>query len=114
MAGRLTHLAVEGVSKRIPGLRRLPAARIILAAEVLVLAREHFEKLEPRERRRIVQLLRTAHGRPRNLTAAQHDELAGLVAKAEPRLLAGLAAEKLSPVPLPKRVIYGPQRRTRR
>ena len=72
-----------------------------------MLARQHLLRLTPAERRRLVGLLRVARGRPRNLSQAQRNELAELVAKLEPRLLAGEAVNKLSPVPLPKRILRG-------
>ena len=53
---------------------------------------------------RLVLLMRAAHGRPKNLRAREREELEGLIAKAEPKLFAAAAAQKLSPVPLPKRL----------
>jgi hypothetical protein len=91
-------------------LRRVPVLRLLAAAEVAVLARDHLRRLTPGERRRLVALLRTGRGRPSNLSEGDRDELAGLVAKVQPRLLAGEAAERLSPVPLPRRLLYGPRR----
>jgi hypothetical protein len=41
------------------------------------------------------------------LTERERDELARLAAKAEPRLFLGLVVDKLSPVPLPKRLVFG-------
>jgi hypothetical protein len=79
-------------------------------AEVARLARDHIERLEPSERRRVVLLLKKARGRASNLSRREREELSGLVAKAEPRLFAGHAADMLSPVPLPKRVIEGPEK----
>lgn len=79
----------------------------------MLLAHHHVHKLEPHERRRVVALVRAGRGRRRNLSAAERDELAALVAKAQPRLFVGLAAQKLSPVPLPKRVVYGRRGRSR-
>jgi hypothetical protein len=91
-------------AERTPGLRRVPVMRVLALGEVALLARNHIERLEPRERRRLVVLMRDAHGRPRNLNARERQELQDLVAKAEPKLFARAAAEKLSPVPLPKRL----------
>jgi hypothetical protein len=102
--------AIERVTRRVPGLRMVPVVKLLMAAQILMIAREHIEKLEPRERHRLVELLRTGHGRPRNLTAAEHDELQELVAKAQPRLFAGLVAEQLSPVRLPRRLVRGRRR----
>ncbi|HEX8074777.1 MAG TPA: hypothetical protein VF545_07335 [Thermoleophilaceae bacterium] len=92
---------------RIPGLRRLPILKVLAIGEIALLARSHLSKLDPDERRRLVALIRAGRGRPRNLSTAERDELTGLVAKAEPRLFAGSVADKLSPVPLPRRVVQG-------
>ena len=96
---------------RIPGLRRLPIVKLLAIGEIALLARDHVTKLEPPERRRLVELVRTGRGRSRNLSPAEREELAGLVAKAEPRLFVGLSADKLSPIPLPRRIVEGPRRR---
>jgi hypothetical protein len=82
-------------------LRRLPAARLLAAGELLLLARQHVSKLEPAERKRVLALLRRARGRPGNLSARERRELAGLVEKAEPRAFMGAAVQKLTGVPLP-------------
>ena len=82
-------------------LRRLPTARLLAAAELVVLAREHLNKLEPHERRRVLELVRRARGRPRTLSARERRELASLVRKAEPRAFAQGAVKKLTGVPLP-------------
>lgn len=88
----------------MPGLKKLPVMRLLLLAELVMLARDHIEQLTPPERRRLVVLVRDAHGRPkRNLSERERDELEALIAKADPKLFASEAAEKLSPVPLPKR-----------
>jgi hypothetical protein len=111
MPGRATVSAVERLAGRVPGLRRIPAVRLLALGEIALLARNHVGKLEPDERRRLVSLVRQGHGRPRNLSDAERDELSRLVAKAEPRRFAGLAADRLSPVPLPRRVVNGPRDR---
>jgi hypothetical protein len=92
---------------RIPGLRRLPVLKVLAVGEVVLLAQSHLRKLSPDERRRFLALMRAGRGRPRNLSARQRAELTALVAKAEPRLFAGLVADKLSPVPLPRRLVRG-------
>jgi hypothetical protein len=113
MPGSLLTNAVGHVAGRIPGVRRIPVLRLLAVGEIVLLAREHIGKLEPHERRRLVELLRRGHGRPQNLSAKDRDELAALVGKAEPRLFAGMAAEKLSPVPLPHSFVRGRQKRAR-
>ena len=95
----------------VPGLRRLPIAKLLVIGELVLLAREHVSALEPEERRRFLGLMRQARGRPRNLSDRDRDELAFLVAKANPRLFVGLVADKLSPVRLPRRVVRGKRRR---
>ena len=96
-------------SKRIPVLKRVPVLKLLAAAEIVLLARDHYERLTPPERRRLVQLLRRGRGRPSNLSRRDRDELAELIAKVEPREFVGTAADKLSPVPLPHRLIHGPR-----
>lgn len=93
--------------ERVAWFRRLPAARLLAAGEILVLAHEHVTRLEPHERRRVLQLVRRGHGRTRNLSAEERAELAALLAKANPRLFVGLVADKLSPVRLPTRLVRG-------
>ncbi len=98
-------------ARRVPGLKRLPVATLLDAGEIALLAREHVGRLDPVERRRFVDLIRRGHGHSRNLTASERAELASLVAKANPRLFVGLAADKLSPVPLPRRLVRGKRKR---
>lgn len=76
-------------------LRRLPAARLIVLGELLVLAREHFHKLEPQERRRVAELVRRGRGRPSNLSERDRRELSRLIEKAEPREFLGSAMKRL-------------------
>ena len=84
--------------------RAIPMARLLAAAQVVMLARRHWHRLEPLERRRLLTLVRVARGRRGRLTAGERLELARLIAKADPKLFAGLVVQKLSPVPLPKRM----------
>ena len=95
----------------MPGLRRLPVFKLISIAEIGLLARDHVMRLTPEERHRLLELIREARGRPSRMSAAERDELAVLVARMEPRRLAGEAADRISPVPLPRRVVRGPRRR---
>jgi hypothetical protein len=92
-------------------LRGLPVVRLLAAAEVLMLVRQHLEQLEPAERRRLVDLVREGRGRRSNLTPEQRDELADLLAKAEPRRFLAEAANKFSPVRIPERLVQGRRRR---
>jgi hypothetical protein len=110
MPSPAVRLLGRGAAK-VPGLKRLPVMKLLALGEVALLARRHASLLEPAERRRLVALVRQGRGRSRNLTDDERAELAALVAKAEPRRFAGLAASKLSPIPLPKRLVEGPARR---
>jgi hypothetical protein len=103
----LLHHTVARTASHVPGLRRIPVLKLLALGEVMMLLREHFGKLDAVERRRLVTLVRRGRGRSSKLTDAERDELAALIAKAEPRLLFGSTADKLSPVPLPKRVLFG-------
>src|SRR5579875_1154366 len=107
MASRLTHAAALALG-RAPALKRIPVMRLLAMAEFTVLTRQHIaDRLTPDERRRVLALVRKGRGRPSQLSHADRDELRSLIAKAEPRLLAGEAVEAISPVPLPRRLVYG-------
>jgi hypothetical protein len=107
----VVHKAIAGGAHHVPGLRRLPVFKLLAIGEIALLLRSHLSRLEPAERRRLIELLRKGRGRPGNLTDAERGELQRLVAKTEPRLFAGLAADRLSPIPLPRRVVRGPRPR---
>jgi hypothetical protein len=94
-------------TEHVPGFRRIPVVKLLSAAEVALLAREHVMRLSPAERRRVAVLVRVGRGRRSRLTESEQDELQALLAKLEPRLLMGEAVDKLSPLPLPRRLLYG-------
>jgi hypothetical protein len=81
-------------------LRSIPLFKLVVTAELAIAARRHVQRLTPTERRRLLALIL----RPHRLTASERRELKRLVDKLAPRAFAGTAAEKLSPVPLPKRL----------
>jgi hypothetical protein len=91
----------------VPGIRRIPVVRLLSAAEVAALAKDHLERLTPAERRRLVALVRTGRGRRDRLTRREREELETLLGKLEARRLVGDTVDRLSPVPLPKRLLYG-------
>lgn len=103
MASSFRNIAAARAVSRIPLVRRLPVFELVVVAEVVMLAKEHYERLTPRERHRIVVLVRAAKGRPANLSSAQRSELEELIAKVEPKLFASSAAERLSPISLRRR-----------
>ena len=92
-------------------LKRLPMLKLLAIAEIALLTHDHVTKLDRRERRRLLELVRKSRGRRATLPADERSELSTLVAKAEPRLFAGMAVDKVSPVRLPRRLVHGPKRR---
>ena len=92
------NIAAARAAQRLPGLRRIPLARLVLLAELGALAKIHYERLTPAERRRIVLLLRQARGLPQNLGERERRELSKLVAKVEPKAFANEAVERFSPL----------------
>jgi hypothetical protein len=90
--------------------RGVPVVGLLSAAEVAKLARSHLAKLAPAERRRLLTLAAKARGGTSALSGAERKELGRLVAKLEPRAFVGSAAERFSPLPVPKRLLYGPRR----
>ena len=103
----MSHRLLARAATRIPGVRRLHIFRLLAIGEIALLAREHMSRLDPAERRRLLTLVRKGKGRKHGLSAEERDELQRLVAKAEPRRFVGTAADKLSPVPLPRRFREG-------
>ncbi len=101
MSSSIFSQTVGRVAERVPGLRRLPVMRLLLLGEVVLLLRNHIERLSPAERRRLVVLMRDARGRPNTLSETKRRELERLILKAEPKLFAASAAQKLSPFPIP-------------
>jgi hypothetical protein len=92
-------------SKLLQSYRAIPMAKLLTAAQVVMIARRHWLRLEPHERRRLFTLVRIATGRRGRLTPGERLELARLIAKADPKLFAGLVVQKFSPVPFPKRMV---------
>jgi len=98
--------------KRLP-LRRIapgvPVVWALLAGEVALMAADHLSRLNAAQRRRLLALTIKSRGRPSTLSEADRLELRILVAKFEPRLFVGSTVKRLSPVPVPKRLLYGPR-----
>ncbi|MEA2347775.1 MAG: hypothetical protein QOG62_1562 [Thermoleophilaceae bacterium] len=88
-------------------LKNIPVFRLLLIAELALVLRDHYLFLTPPERKRLRQLV----VRGPRMTADERAELRLLVAKLEPRLLAGAATEKLSPVPLPNLITKAKERK---
>ena len=107
MASEKMTRSLGAATRKVPGLRRIPIVVLISAAEVALMAREHLMRLTPQERRRLFVLTREGRGRPSRLTEAERRELERLLHKLEARGLFGDAVTRLSPVPLPRRLVYG-------
>jgi hypothetical protein len=114
MPSPLARHVVVRASRHVPGLKRLPVLKLLVVGEIAMLAHSHITRLSPEERRRFVILMRDARGRPSALPISDRYELQELVAKAEPRLFAAIAADRLSPVPLPVTLLSGKRRSERR
>jgi hypothetical protein len=101
-----------GLVKGVP-LRRFangfPVVGVLLAAEIAAMAWRHLAMLNGAQRRRLLALLGQARGRPGSLSHSERDELGALIATLQPRLFLGSATGRLSPLPVPKRVLYGPR-----
>lgn len=90
--------------------KRLPWLKVLSLAEVAMLAQRHVQLLAPPERRRFAEL--AARGlRDRRLAPEERAELTELLKRLEPRAFAGGAIDRLSPVPMPRRFMYGKRKR---
>src|ERR1700759_916778 len=101
----IRHRAIGAAAARVPGLRRVPVVRLLFLAEVALMAHRHLQRLDGRERRRLAELVRRGRGRSNNLPPDEAEELRELVARLEPRVLAGETVLRVSPVPLPRRLV---------
>jgi tellurite resistance protein len=64
-------------------------AWLLAAAEVVIAVRNHVtDRLTAKERKRMVEIVRSSKGRPSNLSDRERRELRGLLGKVEPRELA--------------------------
>lgn len=77
----------------MPLLKNVPVVRLLVIAELALLAQRHVQRLEPEERVRLVVLL--SHGR--GMPASERTELRALVAKLDVPAFAGSAAGRLLP-----------------
>lgn len=101
---------VVWAASRVPGLRRIPVVALVSAGELALIARDHVRQLTPQQRRRLVELVRRGRGRRGRLSEREQAELADLLDRLEARRLLGEAARRVSPVPLPRRIVEGSKR----
>ena len=95
-------------------ISRIPFFKFVAVVQLALLAHRHLSALTPAERRRLAELARRAHKLPQH----ERQEFVNLALKLEPRAFAGHAADRLSPFPLPKRIVNGrgsrvPKKRSR-
>jgi hypothetical protein len=107
MASQRVTRNIGRVTRRVPGLRRVPVVMLITTAELALVARDHLMLLTPAERRRLVTLVRVGRGRRDRLTEAEARELELLMGKLQARRFMGDAITRMSPVRLPRRLVYG-------
>jgi hypothetical protein len=100
LARRLLAHGLPRALARVPVLKHLPVVRLLAIGELALVARRHMQHLDPVQRRRLAQLVR----RGRRLTPSEREELRGLVALLDTRAFAGSALQRLSPLPLPRRL----------
>jgi hypothetical protein len=85
---------------RVPGLRRLPVLKLLAIGDVASVGRRHLQHLDEKERARLATLLRRGLG----TSPAERREVRRLLDKLDVRAFAGSVADRLSPLPLPKRL----------
>lgn len=70
-------------------------AWLLAAAEALVAVRNHLaDRLDEKDRRRLVEIVKTSKGRPSNLDDRERRELQRLIGQVEPRELVKTIARK--------------------
>jgi hypothetical protein len=94
------NFAIDRASRRLPFVRRIPILKLLFIAELALVAGRHVQHLTPDERRRLAALVRKGRG----LSPSEREELRELVAKLDARAFAGSVVDRLSPLPLPRRL----------
>jgi hypothetical protein len=109
-----------GMATRFARRSRWLAKRlwVVAAAEIALITRSHWRRLEPEERRRLIELARKSKGRPSNLSSRERREAAKLLEKLDYAQLGGNVASTLLPFrPVGRLVEFGlgrPAARARR
>jgi hypothetical protein len=93
-------------------VKGVPIGRLLLLGDIALRARRHVALLNAEERWRLAALVASGATRRGALSRRERAELVLLVAKMEPRVFVGIAVSRMSPVPIPRRVLTG--KRTRR
>jgi hypothetical protein len=77
-------------------LRKMPFFKVLVIAKLALVARRHVQNLDPKERKRLRELVLHGH----RLNRSERKELRRLVGKLEPRTFAWATANAFSPVRL--------------
>lgn len=67
---------------------------LLTLAEVAVLVKEHLDRLDAKERQRLVEIVKTSRGRPANVSDRERAEIKAMVGKIGPAELARGVAGK--------------------
>lgn len=92
LSSPLSRVLTSKAATRIPGVRRLPMLQLLLAGQILLLAKQHLELLDAQDRHRLLEITKSCHGDPRKLSTADRQELQILLNKVEPKLFMRTAA----------------------
>ncbi len=93
-------------------IRAAPIGRALLLTDLGLIAWRHLALLNRRERRRLAALIGLGLARRGRLPAGERRELRLLVAKLRLRMMIGTAVKRVSPVPMPRRLLFGPAKRS--
>jgi hypothetical protein len=78
-------------------------AWLLALAEVAVVVKSHIDRLEPKERSRLVEIVKSSKGRPSNLDDKERRELRKLIDKIGPGELARSVASRVTGIARGKR-----------
>jgi hypothetical protein len=84
-------------------IRGVPLMWAFAVAEALAATRRHFSSVDPKTRRRVVELAKKSKGRPSNLSKHEKQELMRLVGEMDLWSLSKELAAVASPVGMPGR-----------
>jgi hypothetical protein len=99
----IPYRAGKWFAQRKTARRAVPLMWAFAVAEALAATHRHFRGVDPRARRRVVELARKSRGRARNLSKAEKQELRRLVGEMDLWTLSKELASVASPVGVPGR-----------
>ena len=99
----IPYRAGKWFARRQASRRAVPLLWAVAVAEALAATRRHFAGVDPKARRRAVELVRKSKGRPSNLSAHEKHELRRLVGEMDLWSLSKELAAVASPMGMPGR-----------